>query len=87
MCAIPMQQKTKKAIQIYLEEDQIKWLDDNKGPELKRGGVIRNLIREKMKETFDQDAFDQSVQTMLEKTEALKQKSIEDREKRNWRNK
>jgi len=52
MCAIPMQQKTKKAIQIYLEEDQIKWLDDNKGPELKRGGVIRNLIREKMdKET------------------------------------
>lgn len=81
MYAIPMQQKTKKAIQIYLEEDQIKWLDDNKGPELKRGGVIRNLIREKMKETFDQDAFDQSVQTMLEKTEALKQKSIEDREK------
>ena len=50
MCAIPMQQKTKKAIQIYLEEDQIKWLDDNKGPELKRGGVIRNLIREKMEQ-------------------------------------
>jgi hypothetical protein len=51
MYAIPMQQKTKKAIQIYLEEDQIKWLDDNKGPELKRGGVIRNLIREKMDKT------------------------------------
>ena len=46
-----MQQKPKKAIQIYLEEEQIQWLDNNKGPELKRGGVIRNLIREKM----DQD--------------------------------
>ena len=47
-----MQQKPKKAIQVYLEEDQIKWLDNNKGPELKRGGVIRTLIREKMdKET------------------------------------
>jgi len=58
MCAIPMQQKTKKAIQIYLEEDQIKWLDDNKGPELKRGGVIRNLIREKMdKETPHQQLW------------------------------
>jgi hypothetical protein len=34
--------------QIYLEEEQIRWLDKNKGPELKRGGVIRNLIREKM---------------------------------------
>jgi hypothetical protein len=33
-----------------LEEDQIKWLDDNKGPESKRGGVIRNLIREKMEQ-------------------------------------
>ena len=43
-----MQQKPKKAIQIYLEEDQIQWLDENKGPELKRGGLIRTLIREKM---------------------------------------
>jgi hypothetical protein len=46
-----MQQKPKKAIQIYLEEEQIKWLDENKGPELKRGGLIRTIIREKM----DQD--------------------------------
>ncbi len=45
-----MQQKPKKAIQIYLEEEKIQWLDDNKGPELKRGGVIRNLIREKMEQ-------------------------------------
>ena len=45
-----MRQKPKKAIQIYLEEEQIQWLDDNKGPELKRGGVIRNLIREKMEQ-------------------------------------
>ena len=45
-----MQQKPKKAIQIYLEEEQIQWLYDNKGPELKRGGVIRNLIREKMEQ-------------------------------------
>ena len=45
-----MQQKPKKAIQIYQEEEQIQWLDDNKGPELKRGGVIRNLIREKMEQ-------------------------------------
>ena len=45
-----MQQKPKKAIQIYLEEEQIQWLDDNKSPELKRGGVIRNLIREKMEQ-------------------------------------
>ena len=45
-----MQQKPKKAIQIYLEEEQIQWIDDNKGPELKRGGVIRNLILEKMEQ-------------------------------------
>ena len=45
-----MQQKPKKAIQIYLEEEQIQWLDDNKGPELNRVGVIRNLIREKMEQ-------------------------------------
>tara|TARA_Y100000114_G_C11631678_1_gene264732 strand:+ start:111 stop:272 length:162 start_codon:yes stop_codon:yes gene_type:complete len=46
-----MQQKPKKAIQIYLEEEQIQWLDKHKGPELKRGGVIRNLIREKMEKS------------------------------------
>ena len=43
-----MEQQVKRPIQIYLEEDQIKWLDDNKGPELKRSGLIRTLIREKM---------------------------------------
>lgn len=43
-----MQQKPKKVIQIYLEEEQIKWLDANKGPELKRSGLIRTIIREKM---------------------------------------
>ena len=48
-----MHQKPKKAIQIYLEEDQIQWLDNNKVPELKRGGVIRNLIREKQAKDKD----------------------------------
>ena len=43
-----MKQNPKKVIQVYLEEDQIKWLDDNKGPELKRSGLIRTFIREKM---------------------------------------
>jgi len=66
-----MQQKPKKAIQIYLEEEQIQWLDKHKGPELKRGGVIRNLIREKMKETFDQDEYDELLQRMTERTEIL----------------
>ena len=50
ICAIPMQQQVKRPIQVYLEEDQIKWLDDNKGPELKRSGLIRTLIREKIEQ-------------------------------------
>ena len=77
-----MQQKPKKAIQIYLEEEQIHWLDKHKGPELKRGGVIRNLIREKMKETFDQDEYQQLLQRMEEKTEALRLRNEEDKKKR-----
>ena len=49
MYAIPMQQKTKKAIQIYLEEDQIKWLDDNKGSE-SRSCLLRLIVNEKMEQ-------------------------------------
>ena len=74
-----MQQKPKKAIQIYLEEEQIQWLDKHKGPELKRGGVIRNLIREKMKETFDQDEYDEMMERMKEKTEILRRENEERR--------
>ena len=44
------QEQILKTINIQLSQGQIKWLDDNKGPELKRGGVIRNLIREKMEQ-------------------------------------
>ena len=77
-----MQQKPKKAIQIYLEEEQIQWLDKHKGPELKRGGVIRNLIREKMKETFDQDAYEELTERMREKTEILARENEERRKKR-----
>ena len=77
-----MQQKPKKAIQIYLEEEQIQWLDKHKGPELKRGGVIRNLIREKMKETFDQDGYDEMMERMIEKTEILASENEERRKKR-----
>ncbi len=74
-----MQQKPKKAIQIYLEEEQIHWLDKHKGPELKRGGVIRNLIREKMKETFDQDEYDEMMERIKEKTEILRRENEERR--------
>ena len=79
-----MQQKPKKAIQIYLEEEQIQWLDKHKGPELKRGGVIRNLIREKMKETFDQDEYDEMMERMREKTEILRRENEEERKKRGF---
>ena len=77
-----MQQKPKKAIQIYLEEEQIQWLDKHKGPELKRGGVIRNLIREKMKETFDQDEYDEMMERMRENTKILASENEERRKKR-----
>jgi len=77
-----MQQKPKKAIQIYLEEEQIQWLDKHKGPELKRGGVIRNLIREKMKETFDQDEYDEMMERMRKNTEILASENEERRKKR-----
>ena len=52
-----MKQKPKKVIQVYLEEDQIKWLDDNKGPELKRSGLIRTFIREKMDKSQRQKSW------------------------------
>ena len=77
-----MQQKPKKAIQIYLEEEQIQWLDKHKGPELKRGGVIRNLIREKMKETFDQDKYDEMMESIVEKTKILASENEERGKKR-----
>ena len=38
----------KTRIQIFLEPEQVKWLDDNKGSELSRGGLIRTLIRKAM---------------------------------------
>jgi|TARA_Y100001963_G_scaffold44709_1_gene62722 hypothetical protein len=38
----------KTRIQIFLEPEQVKWLDKNKGSELSRGGLIRTLIRKAM---------------------------------------
>ena len=42
----PLMEKTR--IQIFLEPDQLEWLDENKGPELSRAGLIRTLIRRAM---------------------------------------
>ena len=44
-----MQQKPKKAIQIYLEEEQIQWLDDNKGSE-SRSCLLRLIVAERMEQ-------------------------------------
>tara|TARA_R100001082_G_scaffold107972_1_gene82595 strand:+ start:1922 stop:2095 length:174 start_codon:yes stop_codon:yes gene_type:complete len=43
----------KTRIQIFLEPEQVKWLDDNKGSELSRGGLIRTLIRKAMENKPD----------------------------------
>ena len=37
-----------KVINLSLPHEQIKWLDENKGPELSRAGLIRTLIRKAM---------------------------------------
>ena len=37
-----------KVINLSLPHEQIKWLDENKGPELSRAGFVRTLIRHAM---------------------------------------
>jgi len=37
-----------KVINLSLPHEQIKWLDENKGPELSRAGFVRTLIRKAM---------------------------------------
>ena len=37
-----------KVINLSLPQEQIKWLDENKGPELSRAGFVRTLIRKAM---------------------------------------
>ena len=44
-----LKQKPKKPIQVYLEEEQIQWLDDNKGSE-SRSCLLRLIVSEKMEQ-------------------------------------
>tara|TARA_R100000152_G_C6622231_1_gene72563 strand:+ start:362 stop:535 length:174 start_codon:yes stop_codon:yes gene_type:complete len=37
-----------KVINLSLPQEQIDWLDKNKGPELSRAGFVRTLIRRAM---------------------------------------
>ena len=38
----------KEKLTLYLEHEQIAWLDSKTNPELKVSAVVRNLIRDKM---------------------------------------
>ena len=43
------QEQTLKTINIQLSQGQIKWLDDNKGPE-SRSCLLRSIVSEKMEQ-------------------------------------
>ena len=51
-----------KTINTQLTKEQIKWLDENKPPELLRAGFIRTIIRHAMtKQEIQLDAYESQI--------------------------